>query len=55
MEKVESRHETDAVANEDAWHYLAYCPNCGSKLVMIKCKARCGRCGFFQDCGDTIV
>lgn len=40
---------------QDAWSYLAYCPNCGAKLHNIKCKARCPRCNFFQDCGDTIV
>lgn len=41
--------------HQDAWSYLAYCPNCGTKLQSIKCKARCLACGFFQDCGDTIV
>lgn len=42
-------------AHKDAWSYLAYCPNCGKKLHNLKCKARCLSCGFFQDCGDTIV
>jgi len=46
--------EDKNVAKDD-WSYLAYCPNCGSKLANIKCKARCPSCGFFQDCGDTIV
>jgi len=39
----------------DAWEHLAYCPNCGARLELVKCKARCRRCGFFQDCADTIV
>jgi hypothetical protein len=39
----------------DEWSHLAYCPNCGAKLQLLKCKARCQRCGFFQDCSDTIV
>jgi len=44
-----------ASAATDAWAHLAYCPNCGTKLHLLKCKARCRRCGFFQDCSDTIV
>ncbi len=44
---------TDAPA--DAWRHLAYCPNCGAKLQLRQCKARCPSCGFFQDCSDTIV
>jgi hypothetical protein len=39
----------------DAWAHLAYCPNCGARLEKRQCKARCLRCGFFQDCSDTIV
>jgi hypothetical protein len=39
----------------DAWEHLAYCPNCGARLEKRQCKARCLRCGFFQDCSDTIV
>ena len=39
----------------DEWLHLSYCPNCSAKLELIKCKARCPRCGFFQDCSDTIV
>lgn len=39
----------------DAWQHLAYCPNCSATLQLLKCKARCPRCGFFQDCSDTIV
>jgi hypothetical protein len=41
--------------DKDAWDYLAYCPNCGTRLQLLKCKARCSHCGFFQDCSDTIV
>lgn len=40
---------------EDVWAHLAYCPNCGTRLEKRHCKARCLRCGFFQDCSDTIV
>jgi len=39
----------------DDWAHLAYCPNCGAHLEKRHCKARCFRCGFFQDCSDTIV
>ena len=39
----------------DAWEHLAYCPNCGARLEKRQCKARCFRCGYFQDCSDTIV
>ena len=39
----------------DAWTHLAYCPNCSARLEKRQCKARCVRCGFFQDCSDTIV
>ena len=39
----------------DDWAHLAYCPNCGQRLEKRQCKARCFRCGFFQDCSDTIV
>jgi hypothetical protein len=39
----------------DDWAHLAYCPNCGALLEKRQCKARCMRCGFFQDCSDTIV
>ncbi len=38
----------------DAWVHLAYCPNCSARLEKRQCKARCFRCGFFQDCSDTI-
>ena len=40
---------------EDEWAHLAFCPNCGKRLYLLKCKARCPHCGFFQDCSDTIV
>jgi hypothetical protein len=39
----------------DDWVHLAYCPNCSARLEKRQCKARCFRCGFFQDCSDTIV
>jgi len=45
----------DADATRDEWAHLAYCPNCSKRLELRKCKARCDRCGFFQDCSDTIV
>ena len=44
-----------APGEPDAWEHLAYCPNCGARLQRRQCKARCLRCGFFQDCSDTIV
>jgi hypothetical protein len=49
------REESDGEARADAWRHLAYCPNCSAKLQLLKCKARCQRCGFFQDCSETIV
>jgi hypothetical protein len=45
----------DSEPAADAWAHLAYCPNCGARLEKRQCKARCFRCGFFQDCSDTIV
>ena len=42
-------------STEDEWRHLAHCPNCGARLQLLKCKARCLQCGFFQDCSDTIV
>jgi len=39
----------------EAWDHLAYCPNCSARLQLLKCKARCPCCSFFQDCSDTIV
>lgn len=44
-----------ATTQTDEWRHLAYCPNCDAKLHLLKCKVRCPRCGFFQDCSDTIV
>jgi len=44
-----------ACETSDPWQHLAYCPNCSARLQLLKCKARCPRCGFFQDCSDTIV
>jgi len=46
---------TTGVAAKDEWAHLAFCPNCGTRLYLLKCKARCPRCNFFQDCSDTIV
>lgn len=46
---------SEAAMPPDAWQHLAYCPNCGSRLEKRQCKARCFRCGYFQDCSDTIV
>jgi len=53
----DDRHDPAPVrsAAPDEWAHLAYCPNCGARLHVIKCKARCPRCAFFQDCSDTIV
>ena len=45
----------EAIRAADEWAHLAYCPNCGARLEKRQCKARCFRCGFFQDCSDTIV
>jgi len=44
-----------APAATDEWQHLAFCPNCGQRLHLLKCKARCPNCHFFQDCSDTIV
>jgi hypothetical protein len=43
------------VSPVDPETYLWVCPNCGARLERHQCKARCGRCGFFQDCSDTGV
>ncbi|HVM97442.1 MAG TPA: hypothetical protein VMT89_13690 [Candidatus Acidoferrales bacterium] len=53
MGKQADAKETET--ERDAWEHLAYCPNCGARLNLIKCKARCPQCNFFQDCSDTIV
>jgi len=54
--KVSDRTPTaEAPPPRDEWAHLAYCPNCSTRLYLLKCKARCPRCGFFQDCSDTIV
>ena len=50
-----SEDVTEAARATDEWLHLAYCPNCGARLERRQCKARCFRCGFFQDCSDTIV
>jgi hypothetical protein len=52
MDRPESKASD---TQRDAWEYLAYCPNCSTRPYQLKCKARCPRCGFFQDCSDTIV
>ena len=39
----------------ESWDHLAWCPGCGARLERRQCKARCFRCGYFQDCSDTIV
>jgi hypothetical protein len=28
------------------------CVNCGGALDEYRCKARCPRCGYFEDCSD---
>ena len=28
------------------------CANCGQTLREDRCKARCPRCGYFEDCSD---
>jgi ribosomal protein L37E len=42
-------------ADLSAWAYLIHCPNCGERLTYHHCKALCAKCGFFQDCNDTLV
>jgi hypothetical protein len=54
-DKGQVESSPDGQERRDAWEHLAYCPNCSAKLQVLKCKARCPRCGFFQDCSDTIV
>ena len=54
-DEASPRPADSRASEQDEWLHLAYCPNCSAKLQLLKCKARCPRCGFFQDCSDTIV
>ena len=54
-DRNDSTSRREAAQAVDEWAHLAYCPNCGQRLYLLKCKARCPRCNFFQDCSDTIV
>jgi hypothetical protein len=29
-----------------------YCPTCSSRLVELKCKLLCERCGYYMSCAD---
>jgi hypothetical protein len=55
LKRPPAQSPATSVTAIDEWRHLAYCPNCSAKLELLKCKARCPRCGFFQDCSDTIV
>ncbi len=54
-QRQDPKQDRGIAATRDEWAHLAYCPNCGKRLYLQKCKARCPRCNFFQDCSDTIV
>lgn len=54
-DRNDSTNRREAAQAVDEWAHLAFCPNCGTRLYLLKCKARCPHCNFFQDCSDTIV
>jgi hypothetical protein len=29
------------------------CPHCGDKLIAVRCKIQCPRCGYTEDCADA--
>ncbi len=31
---------------------MKYCPTCGNVMDEIRCKLKCGVCGFFLSCSD---
>lgn len=36
-------------ANEEP---MLYCPVCSTKLLSLKCKLVCQRCGYYMSCAD---
>lgn len=37
---------------DNAPEAMKTCPNCGERLVELKCKLVCEKCGFFLSCSD---
>jgi len=31
---------------------MLYCPRCNARLVELKCKLICERCGYYMSCAD---
>lgn len=36
----------------DAEEPMLYCPRCSARLVEMKCKLLCPRCGYYMSCAD---